>query len=164
MIGLKGGIEANDLIGLLGRVFQNILGENEPAPEVDWAHRALRPRPDPGDPPRNIIVRLLRWGDKQKILAAVRKGKSISWQGQPFFIRQDLLAEVRRQCAEYNDLIEDLKKRRIRVGVLHPAQLVVTSDGEKIIYNKPEVARKELQKRLQGESRPGASTTEAGPG
>lgn len=88
IIGLKEGIEADDLIGLLGRVFQHILGENEPAPEVDRAHRAPRPRPDPGDPPRNIIVRLLRWGDKQKILAAVKKGKSLSWQGQPFFIRQ----------------------------------------------------------------------------
>ena len=37
IIGLKEGIEADDMIGLLGSVFQHILGENEPAPEVDCA-------------------------------------------------------------------------------------------------------------------------------
>lgn len=148
IMGLKEGSEGDDLMGFLGRLFQHILGENIPTPEVDRAHRASRPRPDPEDPPRNIIVRFMRWSDKQNILVAVKKERSLSWQGRPFTIRQDLPAEVRRQRAEYNDIIEDLKKKKMRVGVLYPARLIVTIDGEKMVYNNPEEARKELQKRL----------------
>lgn len=143
-------MEADYLTGLLNRIFHYVVGlsENDLPPEVDRAHRAPRPRPNPEDPPRNIIVRLLRWGDKQKILASAKKKKSLFWAGQLFYIQQDLSAEVRRQRAEYNEIIEELKTQKLRVGILHPAQLVVTIEGEKLVYNTPESARKELQKWL----------------
>ena len=58
MIGIKEGMEAGDLTGLLVRIFRYVLGagESDPVPAVDQAHRVLRPRPNPEDPPHNIIV------------------------------------------------------------------------------------------------------------
>lgn len=151
IIGIKEGMEAGDLTGLLVRIFRYVLGagESNPVPEVDRAHRVLRPRPNPEDPPRNIIVRLLRWEDKQKIMAAAIKKKTLFLEDRPFYIRQDLTAAVRRQRGEYNDIIQELKRQKLRCGILHPARLVVTIDGEKLIYNTPEAARTELEKRLQ---------------
>lgn len=66
IIGLKRDLEVDDLTGLLNRIFHYVVGlsENDLPPEVDRAHQAPRPRPNPEDPPI-----LLRWGDKQMILA-----------------------------------------------------------------------------------------------
>lgn len=69
-----------DLTGLLHRIFCYVPGESEPL----QAPRALRLWPNREDPSHNIIVRLVRWGDKQKIMdAAVKKktllGRSTFW-------------------------------------------------------------------------------------
>ncbi|KAK7885915.1 hypothetical protein WMY93_025536 [Mugilogobius chulae] len=152
IIGLKEGTESDNLMELLDRLFRYILDleERDASPEVDRAHRALRPRPDPGDAPRAITVRLLRWRDKQKLLmAGKKKNKALLWDGQPFYIRQDLTAEVRRQRAEYNGIIEELKKMDIRVGVLYPARLIATIEGKRRIFNTPEEAKREFSLRIR---------------
>ncbi|CAL1571202.1 unnamed protein product [Knipowitschia caucasica] len=151
IIGLKEGMEVDNLMGLLDQLFRYILDveESDTTPEVERAHRALRPRPNPEDPPRMVIVRLLRWRDKLKLLMAAKKKGSLSWDGQPFYIRQDLTSEVRRQRAEYNEIIEELKKQGVRVGVLYPARLVATIDRKKCIFETPEEARRGLSRLLQ---------------
>ncbi len=150
---VKESMEAGDLTGLLNRIFHYVLdsGEGDHPPEVDWGHCALPPSLNPKDPPRNITVWHLRRGDKQKILAAASKKQSLSWEGQPFYIRQDLTAEVRRQRAEYKEIIQELRKQKLRVGMLYPAQLVATVDREELTYNTLEAARRELQKLLKSD-------------
>ncbi|CAJ1081211.1 PREDICTED: uncharacterized protein LOC106705180 [Xyrichtys novacula] len=53
IIGLREGGEADDLMGMLGHVFQLVPGKSKPVPEVDRAHQAFRLQPDQGHPPRN---------------------------------------------------------------------------------------------------------------
>ena len=95
----------------LAAIFRYILDrrETEPAPEVDRHHRSLRPRPNPGEPPRPYIVRMLRWSDRQLILGAAAKKKKLTWKGKSFRVFQDLPADIqqrrsmetsRRSCVE----------------------------------------------------------------
>ncbi|KAL7405016.1 hypothetical protein ABVT39_022486 [Epinephelus coioides] len=111
LTGLKEGAEADNLFTLINKIFQYILGikDGDPLPEINRAHRALRPKPDPGDPPRSIIVCLLRWGDQQSILQAARNKQRLVWEGQRFFARQDLMMEGQKQRAAYRDIIDKVK-------------------------------------------------------
>lgn len=111
LTGLKEGAEADDLTSFLKKIFQLILDlkDGDPLPAIDRAQRALRPKPDPGEPPRPITVRLLRWGDRQTILQASRKKQMLVWKGQRFLARQDLATEVQKQRAAYKDIMEKVK-------------------------------------------------------
>ncbi len=120
LTGLKEGAEADNLVSFLNKIFQYILDikDGDPLPEIDRAHRALRPNPDPGDPPRPFIVRLLRWGDRQAILQASRIKQTLVWGGQRSFARQDLATEVQKQRAAYRDIVDKVTPRTDRG---HPA-------------------------------------------
>lgn len=92
LVNIKEGAEAGCLDDLIDKILRYILDlkEGEKPPEVDRAHRAPRPCPDPSQPPRAIFIRLLRWSDHQNILQAVGKKSCLSWEGTRFFVHQDL--------------------------------------------------------------------------
>lgn len=121
---LKEGAEADDITSFLKKTFQLILDlkDGNPLPEIDWAHQALRPKPDPGEPPSAIVVRLLRWGDRQTTLQASRKKQKLVWKGRWFFACQDLATEVQKQRAAYKDIIEKVNTTGLRFGLLHPVR------------------------------------------
>lgn len=81
---LESGNPAADPGKELAAIFRYILDrrETDPAPEVDRHHRSLRP--NPGEPPRPYIVRMLRWSDRQLILGAAAKKKKLTWKGKSF--------------------------------------------------------------------------------
>lgn len=122
--------------------------ETDPAPEVDRHHRSLRPRPDPGEPPRPYIVRMLRWSDRQLILGAAAKKKKLAWNGKSFRVFQDLPADIQQRRAEYGDIKKKLRGAGVRYGLLFPARLIVTVDDEQHIYTTPDEALKDLTTRL----------------
>ncbi len=129
---LESGDRAKDPGKELAAILRYILDrhETDPAPEVDRHHRSLRPRPDPGGPPRPYIVQLLQWSDRQLILRAAAKKKKLTWKGTPFRVFQDLPADIQQKCAEYGDIRKKLHGAGIRFGLLFPARLIVTIDGE----------------------------------
>lgn len=151
IIGLEEGLlESGDPGKELAAILRYILDrhETDPAPEVDRHHRSLRPRPDPGDPPRPYIVRLLRWSDRQLILGATAKKKKLSWKGKTFRVFQDLPADIQQKRAEYGDIRKKLHGAGIRFGLLFPARLIVTVGDEKHIYATPDEAKRDLTARL----------------
>ncbi|KAF3851595.1 hypothetical protein F7725_013367 [Dissostichus mawsoni] len=78
--------------------------ESDPLPEIDQAHRALGPKPNPDKPPRTIIWRLLRG--------------ALLFEGQRFFVRQDLAMEIQKQRAAYKDILEKVKNTGLRFGLI----------------------------------------------
>ncbi|KAL7372527.1 hypothetical protein ABVT39_018022 [Epinephelus coioides] len=144
---IKEGAEASGMDVFLGKILRYILDlkEDEKPTEVD---RAPRPCPDPGQPPRPIFIRLLRWPDRQKILQAAGKKPSLSWEDSRFFVRQDLSARVQQQRAAYTGIIERIKSKGYRFGVLHPARLIITIDGQRLIYESTAEAEEDLKVRL----------------
>ena len=129
---LETGDPAKDPGQELAAIFRYILDrrETDPAPEVDRHHRSLCPRPDPGEPPRPYIVRLLRWSDRQLILGAAAKKKKLSWKGKTFQVFQDLPADIQQRRAEYADIKKKLRGAGLRYGLLFPAMLIVTVGEE----------------------------------
>lgn len=106
-VGLKGGLfESSDPGKEMAAILRYILDldKSDQVPEVERQHRALRPRPDPSEPPRPYIVRMLKWSDRQHILKAARARTALNWYGKPFYIFQDLPAEIQQQRAAYSDL------------------------------------------------------------
>ncbi|KAK7877132.1 hypothetical protein WMY93_032158 [Mugilogobius chulae] len=151
LVGLTEGVlEGADAEKELAMILNYILGRGEmdSAPEVDRHHRALRPRPGPSDPPRPYIVRLLRWGDRQLLLWAASKKKQMEWKGTTFRVFQDLPADIQLKRAEYGEIKRRLRAANIRYGMLFPARLLVTVDGQKRIYTSPAEAQKDLTQRL----------------
>ncbi|XP_064420076.1 brain-specific angiogenesis inhibitor 1-associated protein 2-like protein 2 [Latimeria chalumnae] len=62
------------------KVVKNVLGsilqiepESSEIPEVERAHRSLKPKPNKTDQPQQIIFKLLRSGDKDKVLRAAKE-------------------------------------------------------------------------------------------
>ncbi|KAK7898833.1 hypothetical protein WMY93_019686 [Mugilogobius chulae] len=149
LVGIKEGTEAANIYTLLSNVFRYILGRtgDTPSPEIERAHRSARPIPDPDQPPRTILVRMLRWRDKQEIVRAAA-GKKLEWEGQRFSVYHDFSAEESRRRALYSNLKKTLQKASVKYGILYPGILMVTIDGEKLRYFSPEEAEKDLSKRL----------------
>lgn len=150
LINIKEGAEAGGLDDLIDKILRYILDlkEGEKPPEVDRAHRAPRPRPDPSQPPRAIFIRLLRWSDRKNILQAAGKKSSLFWEGTRFFVRQDLSARVQQQRAAYSDIIEKIKSKGYRFGILYPARLIITIDGQRLTYGSTAEAETDLKVRL----------------
>lgn len=150
LINIKEGTEAGGMETFLSKILSHILDlkDNETPPEVDRAHRAPRPRPDPEQPPRAIFVRLLRWPDRQRILQAAGKKSTLSWEDRRFFVRQDLSPRVQQQRASYNDIIGKIRGKGYRFGILYPARLIITVDGQRLIYDSAIEAEEDLKARL----------------
>lgn len=150
LMGLEEGLlEASDQKEVMAEILRYVLDlkPTAPTPEVERQHRSLRPRPDPTEPPRPYLIRLLRWDDRQSILRAASK-KKLTWKGKPFYIHQDLPVELQRKRAEYTDIRKKLRGTNYRYGILHPSRLIVTIDGKKHIFKNPEEATTELKKHL----------------
>ena len=150
ILSIREGAEASNMDSFLNEILKYVLdlGPGQNPPEVDRAHRAPRARPDPGEPSRPIYVRMLRWADRQRILQAAGK-KSLTWGGVPFYIRQDLSPQVIKQRATYDNVISKIKDHDgLRFGILHPARLIVTLDGQKSTYDTASEAEQDLKTRL----------------
>ncbi len=108
-----------------------------------------QPLLDPGQPPRPYIVRMLRPDDKKRIIQLVSKKKQLSWKGKPFWVQQDFPREIREKWKEYNNIRKALKmEKSVRYGILPPARLIVTIQGETSIYKNAVEAAEDLKKKL----------------
>lgn len=72
-------------------------------------HRALRPRPATDKSPRQIILRLLRWNDKQVTIRAAT-AKELTWEGQRFSVYQDFSTDVQKKRAKFAEVKKKLHK------------------------------------------------------
>ena len=149
VINVKEGSEAGDIYHFLDELLRYVLdlGEGAEGPEIDRGHRDPRPLPDPGEPPRTIYVQLLRWRDRERVRKAVAN-KELSWGGTRFYIRTDDSPKVQRLKAAYNGIVAKIKDQGHRFGVTHTGKLIITIDGEKLVYDTPTEAETDLRIRL----------------
>ncbi|KAF3836210.1 hypothetical protein F7725_028768 [Dissostichus mawsoni] len=80
-------LQAGGISPLLDKILRHFLklSDTIPAPEIERAHRALRPIPDPGHPPRHIIIRFLRWSDKNEVFKTLASAKGkLTWTDMIF--------------------------------------------------------------------------------
>ncbi|KAI4805932.1 hypothetical protein KUCAC02_010525 [Chaenocephalus aceratus] len=130
LAGLPEGNEAGGISPLLDTILPHFLklSDTIPAPEIERAHRALRP---PGHPLRHIIIRFLRWSDKNEVFKTLASAKGkLTWDGHDLRMFQDFPMEIQRQRDSYRELRSILRKENLRHGILYPARLIVTINEE----------------------------------
>ena len=133
---------ADFLMEALGEVFTS-------PPPIDRAHRT-GPLPERGSPkPRPFIVCFHNFSGKEKTLRWAMKHK-LKHRNVTVRLYQDMSANLAKNRATFNGIKQDLYKKGIRFGLLYPARLRVTFDGESFYFDTPEEARAFYERRVAG--------------
>ncbi|KAI4815923.1 hypothetical protein KUCAC02_006046 [Chaenocephalus aceratus] len=107
--------------------------------ELERVHRSLRPYPEPGKPPRPIMIRFLRVRDKEMILQSAKK-MSIHEGNAKLTIRQDLSAEVRRKRKEFDLVIKLFLEKGMFRGFAYPHRLRILHKEKIVFFEDPKEA------------------------
>uniref|UniRef100_H3AR91 L1 transposable element RRM domain-containing protein n=1 Tax=Latimeria chalumnae TaxID=7897 RepID=H3AR91_LATCH len=125
IVGLPEGIERRNPVQLCETFLSHLVGpEHFPKGlEIERVHRMPKPKPNPGEKPRVVIVRLLRYNNREAILRKAREKGSLSYNNQPMFIFPDLTIEVQKKCREFDDPQKLYKALSIKFALLYSACL-----------------------------------------
>ena len=134
IVGLPESIEGSHPSTFFPNLLMEVLGEGVlDSPECDRAHRSLTDKPNSGQRPRPVIIRVHRYQQKEKIIreARVRKGKLL-YQGTPIAIYEDYAPEVMEQRYKYREVMAGLYNLGLKPALLFPARLsMVPKEGGK---------------------------------
>ena len=103
-------------------------------------HFGLGPKPAQGSRP--ILVRFHRYIQKERVLLWAKKTRSITYQGYPIRIFEDFSASLAKKRASFNKVKSLLYKDGIRFGLIYPARLRVTVDGQSRIFDSADEAER----------------------
>lgn len=95
--------------------------------EVEIAHR-LGPTTKSGSRP--MIIRMQRYLAKDAILQIAKKERVLNFRRMKVKILPDLTAKMSKRRVQFKDLRMKLHQAEIKHGLIHPATLIVTFNGE----------------------------------
>ncbi|RXN04521.1 putative transposase element L1Md-A101/L1Md-A102/L1Md-A2 [Labeo rohita] len=101
--------------------------------EVDRAHRIGPIR----NKPRVMIVRIHHDSVKIEILCLSRGQSPLSFDGGRISIFPDFPVEVSIQRKQFDSVLEKLRAKGIKYGLLYPGRLILTHEKMKKIYQLP---------------------------
>lgn len=115
---------------------------------IERAHRALFPRPPPDKKPRPVLIRFLKYQDRERVLraAASKERNTIQHDGTPVMLFPDMSPAVARRRKEYEEVKKELAARKIPFALLHPATLRILHDGRRRFFKTPKEAMSFIQK------------------
>lgn len=116
--------------------------------EIERAHRSLAPAPGVNDPPRSVLVRFLRYSDRERILQAALKKRHITHDDKQIRFYQDLSADVMKKRREFDAVKKILVDRKMFRGFAYPAKLRCLHESELRTFSTP-TAVKEFLETLQ---------------
>lgn len=108
--------------------------------EIERVHRSLQLLPAPGKPPRPVLIRFLRFRDREMILGAAKK-TTLREGDAKLTLRQDLSAEVRRKRKEFSEIIKQLIAKGIFRGFVYPYRLRILHRGSIVLFDNPKEAQ-----------------------
>lgn len=111
-----------------------------PALEIERAHRTLAPTPVGNKPPRSILVRFLRYSQKEAVLKAALKKRDILYDGFRLRFYSDLSAEVLRKRREFDAVGKQMARRNMYRGFAYPARLRCLYNSQIRLFDSPESA------------------------
>ncbi len=150
VLGVPENTEGPQPTSFMSNFFSELLGiDNSGAlPLLDIAHRSLAPRPKPGAPARPMIVKVHHFQVKQRILRLAREKAPLMFRGQQVRIFPDFTVDVAKQRAAFSSIKQKLRAAEVRYGLLFPARLQLTFNGEKHIFNTPGAAEKFYEEKI----------------
>lgn len=109
-------------------------------PEVDRAHRALRP-PNSSGPPRVMITRLHHFQTKELLLwLSWERAGQLTYKGNKISIYPDYSADLARRHAAFTPAKKLLHQAGLKFSLLHPTTLRFTFNGARQEFKSPQDA------------------------
>ena len=111
-------------------------------PLIDRSHRALAPKPAPGNRPRAIVARLHYYNDCNEILRKARELQRITLRNMSISVFPDYTPKTARARAAFTEVRHLLRGiDGVRFGILFPARLRITYAGVQRDFTSPEEAK-----------------------
>ncbi len=147
LVNLPEKVENPDAVAFLEKWLPVALGpETFPTPPIiERAHR-LPGRPQSSrSSPRVLIMKFLNFQDKTRVMRAVRAKGRVMYGEQEIKVFPDLSAEVLRQRRRFDGVKQRLRSMNIIYGLIYPAKLRLTVDGQTREFEDPPDAEKFIQ-------------------
>ncbi|KAL6464298.1 hypothetical protein MHYP_G00266150 [Metynnis hypsauchen] len=131
IIGIPEGAEGSQPTLFMGSFFTELFGASKlpNPPEIDRAHRAPIPRPQPGARPRPMLVRFLRFQAKEEILRLSRQQGQSLYKNSRVHIFPDLSVELRNRRNKFKSVKLKLHEAGLKFRMQYPARLIFSFDG-----------------------------------
>lgn len=146
---IQEGVEGDDMVGFLNKLFAEKLLLTPDAFHISKAHRSSprNTRPTQENPgPRSIVVRLQDEDMRQKVLQAAWSKKEIMLEETQIYFSQDFTTKTQKERNRYSPLRKLLKGKNVKTHLINPAKLKVFRDGESVTYDTPEEAEDQLRR------------------
>lgn len=139
VVGLKEDSEGRDPVRFFTQWIPEVLGIiNFTKPlEIERAHRTSAPKPRPDEPPRAVLIRFLRFQDREKILQLARAKGDIAIDGKRVSLFPDMSADLARRRKQFRPAAKALKEKNITGYLIHPARMKVQYKGRSHLFNTP---------------------------
>ena len=80
--------------------------------------------------PRDIVIKLTKIKDKEKILKAKREKQQITYKETPITLSADFLADTLQARREWHNIFKVMKGKILQPRLLYPARISFRFDGE----------------------------------
>lgn len=126
-----------DLMPMVSKIFHNLLPDRpSSAFTCDRIHRALRPKPTPDKPPRDIIMCMKDFLVKEDIMRAARNSPNISLEGKKLQIYPDISPATLDRRRRMKEVTNILQAARIKYRWGFPFKLTIPYNGSTYtVYN-----------------------------
>ncbi len=133
-VGVPEFAESGDMVGFMTQLIYQVLGQvNFPSPlKIERAHRTpttLLKRPDRGDKPRSLLIKLLDFQDKKTILRIAREKGQLKFHSSYISIYPDFSVEVMNKRCLIDPVNRNLRGR-MKYFMKYPATLCVNVGGK----------------------------------
>ncbi|KAL1267104.1 hypothetical protein QQF64_002779 [Cirrhinus molitorella] len=110
--------------------------------DIERAHRSpSNPNSrNPNSPPRSVLVRFLRFTEKESILRAALK-KTVTHEGAEIRFYSDLSTTVLQRRREFSSVVKTLTSRGLYRGFAYPARLRCLHLGKIRMFDDPNSAK-----------------------
>uniref|UniRef100_A0A667XKH9 L1 transposable element RRM domain-containing protein n=1 Tax=Myripristis murdjan TaxID=586833 RepID=A0A667XKH9_9TELE len=131
-VGVQESAEGSDIIGFMSRLIPQLLGRDAfPTPVIiERAHRSPTSRQSDRPGPRSIMIKLLNFQDKVKILRLAREKINLEFNGKRIFIYPDFSPNLVKRRRSYVPVKRKLRKLNLKFFLRYPATLCVVIDGK----------------------------------
>ena len=142
IVGLNERAEGDNLIQFLQRQLPVWLGLPENPPLcIERAHRSPIAIPQPEEKPRSILVRFLRYHDKDAVMkAAIKLRFPATYGGATLRFYSDLSAEVLNKRRKFEDVGKEMQRMKIYRGFAYPAKIRCLHEGKIQLFDTPGAA------------------------
>lgn len=127
--GLPETVDAETLEGKLQELFREVLGEPLEEIEIDRAHRAMGPRMAEQDRPRDVICRLLRYAQKERIVRGAWEHEEVTVEGARITILPDISRATLRRRAMLRPVLDLAKQLGFTYRWGYPLSVTFRKEG-----------------------------------